>query len=147
MAKYLVRVGLILCIAALIALPLAAQNNVTTSGVKGGQASSDTHVKSNDMTNSMDQNIAPPPNKGGPKAKGGAWCDIHVDNRTPYYVQFYMNGALGGVIGPWGDLYPNITGGYAEFYARAVFNNGDVISFGPRNYQCSGGSATWTLTP
>jgi hypothetical protein len=147
MAKYLVRIGLILCIAALVALPMAAQNNVTSNGVKGGQANADSHVKSNDMTNTADQNIVPPPNKGGPKAKGGAWCDIHIDNHTPYYVQFYMNGELGGVIGPWGDLYPDITAGMAQLYARAVFNNGDVLAFGPRDYHCSGGSFTWTLTP
>jgi hypothetical protein len=146
MVKPLLRTSLMLCIAALIAIPMAAQN-VTTNGVKGSSASSDAHVKSNDMTNSLNQNIAPPPSKGGPKAKGGAWCNIHVDNHTGYYVQFYVNGELGGVIGPWGDLYPDITGGYAQLYARAVFNNGDVLTFGPRDYTCSGADFHWTLTP
>jgi hypothetical protein len=145
MMKYLMRMGLIVSLAALVALPLAAQNNnVITDGAKGGLASSDSNVKSSNMTNSMDQNIVPPASKGGPKAKG-VDCEIHVDNHTPYYIQFYVNGEAGGVIGPWGDLYPDITGGYAQLYARAVFNDGSIIRFGPRDLQCTGTDYVWTL--
>jgi hypothetical protein len=148
MAKYLVRVALVTCIAVLVSLPMAAQNTAETSGVKGQADTQDSHIKSNSLANSPDQKIVAPQSKGGPQAKG-PWgtCNIHIDNHTPYIVQFYFNGDLDGVMGPWGDLYPNITQGVAELYARAVFDDGTVLTYGPREYRCSGGDFRWTLTP
>jgi hypothetical protein len=139
---------LTMSLALVLPASLAAQNAVTTSGTKGTASATDAHVRSTNATNSTDAKVAPPPSKGGPTAKGPyGTCNVHVDNSTAYYVQFYFNGDLAGVIGPWGDLYPNITPGQAELYARAVFDDGSVLTFGPRQFLCSGSDFHWTLTP
>lgn len=146
MRKHLTRALVVACIIGLVSFPIAAQNTAETSGVKGKANAKDTHVKSSDATNSSDQKIVPPPGKGGPKAKG-PWgtCTLHIDNHTPFYVTAYVGGYVVGVVGPWGDLYPNITPGIAELYARAVFDDGTVLTFGPREYQCSGNDFVWKL--
>jgi hypothetical protein len=137
----------ILCATALAATPLIAQN-ATAKGAKGSASAKDSNVKTTSMTNPENPKIVAPEKKGGPKSRGlGGTCDIHVDNHTPYYVQFYFNGEPAGVLGPWGDLYPNITQGNAQLYGRAVFDNGTVLTFGPEAYRCTGGNFTWTLTP
>lgn len=135
------------CVVALISISLAAQN-VSTSGVKGQASASDPHVKSDSANNAEHPKIPAPPSKGGPKTRGlNGTCNIHVDNRTPYYITFYFDGQPAGALGPWGDLMPNITPGVAEIYAKAVFTNGTVLTFGPRDLRCGGGDLTWTLTP
>ena len=137
----------IVCVAVLVSIPLAAQS-VSTSGVKGKAGGSDPHIKSNSMNNSESPKIPAPPKKGGPKSRGlNGTCNIHVDNRTPYYITFYFDGQPEGALGPWGDLMPNITQGVAEIYAKAVFTDGSVLTFGPRDLRCTGGDFTWTLTP
>ena len=99
--------------------------------------------------NAPDQKIIGPASKGGPRAKGPYDCHLHVDNHTALYVDFYFNGAPAGSMGPWGDLYPQITEGHASLYARAVFNDGSSVTFGPRDYVCTGDDNryTWTLNP
>jgi hypothetical protein len=146
MRKYLLCAA-ILCLTAMVSAPLTAQT-VSTKGVKGSASAKDPNIQSDNVKNPLHPNIAAPEKKGGPKSRGlGGTCDIHVDNHTPYYVQFYFNGQLTGVLGPWGDLYPNITQGNAQLYARAVFDNGSVMTFGPRALTCTGSDFTWTLTP
>jgi len=146
MNSFAVRAAVV-CIAALVSIPLAAQN-VATSGVKGSSSDKDTHIKSEKAVNSVDQKIPAPEKKGGPKSRGlNGTCNIHVDNRTPYYVTFYFDGQPAGALGPWGDLLPNITQGVAQIYARATFTNGSVLTFGPRDLRCTGGDFTWTLNP
>lgn len=136
-----------LCIAALVSAPLVAQT-ITTKGVKGAASGKDANVQSDSVANPEHPDIAAPEKKGGPKSRGlGGTCDIHVDNRTPYYVTFYFNGSAAGAMGPWGDLYPNITQGNAVLYARATFTNGTVLTFGPRSFTCTGSDFVWTLTP
>lgn len=134
-------------LAVLISIPLAAQS-VSTSGVKGSSSANDPHIKSDAANNSETQKIPAPPSKGGPKSRGlNGTCNIKIDNRTPYYITFYFNGQPAGALGPWGDLFPNITPGSAELYARAVFTNGSVLTFGPRDLRCAGGDLIWTLNP
>ena len=38
-----------------------------------------------------------------------------------------------------------ITSGVAILYARADFDDGSVVTFGPREFRCVGGAFTWTL--
>jgi hypothetical protein len=132
---------------ALTALPLSAES-VSSAAVKGMASAPDAHIRSNSLTNSIGMHIAAPANKGGPKNRGAnGTCDVHVNNKTGYYISFYFNGRPAGSMGPWGDLYPNITEGNAELYARAVFDNGTVMTFGPQDYHCTGNDFIWTLTP
>jgi hypothetical protein len=147
MGKHLIRAAFVACIATLLSIPMAAQKAAENSGVKAQANVPDTHVKNDSPTNSLGQKIAPPPSKGGPKAKG-PWgtCNVHVDNRTGLIVYFYFQGTREGVVSPWGDLYDNITPGVAELYGRAVFDDGSELTFGPRQYRCTGDDFTWTLT-
>lgn len=147
MARYAVWVVLVACVIALVALPMPAQNSVQTNGVKVQAGAKDTNIKNDNPLNSQDQKIAPPAKKGGPTAKAGWTCDGHIDNRTPYYVRYYMNGELEALIGPYGDYYPAYTHGNAVLYARAVFDDGSSLSFGPRTLACTGSDFTWSLTP
>jgi hypothetical protein len=132
----------ILGIAALVAIPVMAQN-VTSKGVKGLGTAHDANVRSDNMMNTVGHAVAPPV-----KSRGlNGTCDIRVSNQTGLYVQFFFNGNQVGTIGPWGALTPNITEGNAALYARAVFTDGSVLTFGPRALTCTGGDFTWTLTP
>ncbi len=146
MTKHMMGAALVACVIALISVPLTAQNSVQTAGVKTQAGAKDTNVKTDNALNSPDQKIAAPERKGGPKAKA-LTCNAHIDNQTPLYVRYYMNGDLEAIIGPYGDYYPAYTLGNAVLYAKAVFPDGSFLSFGPRNYSCSGSDFTWTLTP
>jgi hypothetical protein len=150
MGKYLSRVVMVACIAGLTALPLAAQKGTTiqTKGVQGQANTKDTHINSDSMENLPGQKVVAPASKGGPMAKGPG-CVLHINNSTAWNVQFYFNGNLTGVIGAYGDYYPSITLGNAQLYARALFTNGTVYTFGPINYDCAinGSTYTWTLNP
>jgi hypothetical protein len=133
--------------AALLPLSLPAQTKVTTSGRKGA-ANSDNHVKMDNWSNAPGAKVAPPAKKGGPAAKGPyGTCTVDVDNRTPWIVQFYFQGSAAGVVGPWGDLYPNITPGTAQLYGRATFTDGSSLTFGPETFVCNGQDFHWSLTP
>jgi hypothetical protein len=149
MKKQVLRIALLLCATAVAALPLAAESvSVKTSGVKGLASAKDKNILSNSMSNRGMNQMAAPESKGGAKSRGAfGTCNIHVDNHTGYYVTFYFNGSAAGSMGPWGDLYPNVTEGMGQLYARAVFDNGTVLTFGPRDYQCNGQDFIWTLTP
>jgi len=147
MKKYLVCVALLACAIALVSLPVAAQNSFLTNGVKAKPDAADPNIKHDEVTNSPDQKVAPPQKKGGPASKAGYTCDGHIDNRTSLYVRYYMNGDLEAIIGPYGDYYPAYTHGNAVLYAKAVFEDGSVLTFGPRTYSCVGSDFTWSLTP
>lgn len=137
----------ILGIAALVAIPVMAES-AASKGANGLASVRDNNIRSDNMMNSKSSMVAAPENKGGAKSRGlNGTCNIHVNNSTGYYVQFYFNGNPAGAMGPWGDLYPNTTEGRGVLYARAVFNDGSVMTFGPQNFTCTGSDFTWTLTP
>ena len=147
MKKNLAWLAMLCITAAIVSAPLVAQT-VSDKGVKKSKGAHDVNIQSDEMMNSEHPDIAAPESKGGMKRRGlGGTCNIHVDNHTPYYVTFYFNGNATGAIGPWGDLYPNITQGNAALYARAVFTNGTVLTFGPRAFTCTGTDFVWTLAP
>jgi hypothetical protein len=137
----------ILCVTALVSIPAMAES-ASTKGAKASSSSQDSNIRSDATVNSNKNLIPPPESKGGVKSRGlYGTCNIHVNNETAYYITFYFNGNAAGAIGPWGDLYPNSTQGKAVLYARAVFTDGSVLTFGPRDFTCTGTDFTWTLTP
>ena len=148
MGKCFSRIVIATCFAALVSMPLMAKT-VNTSGTQAQASAQDKNINGNGGTNQQGQKSVAPPSKGGPATKGPFDCHLHVNNSTAWYVQFYFNGDAAGAMGPWGDLYPNITVGTAQLYARATFENGTVLTFGPVNYLCTGNdnTYTWTLTP
>ena len=75
-------------------------------------------------------------------------CLLHIDNRTPYVVNLYSDGRLVSVMGPLAELRSDRFYMMGALNASAVFSDGSVLAFGPlTNYQCVGGSFTWSLTP
>ncbi len=131
-----------LCFAALVSIPASAES-ASTKGVKAAASSHDKNIRSDAMANSFSHPAAAPA-----KSRGlNGTCNVRVANDTGYYVTFYFNGYAAGAIGPWGALTPNITEGNAVLYARAVFTDGSVLTFGPRDLTCTGTDFTWTLTP
>lgn len=148
MSKFVNRAVIVTCFAALISIPLAAQN-VKSSATKG--TTPDPNIKSTSMSNTMGKTVVPPASKGGPAAKGNA-CVLHIDNATAYIVVFYFNGVAQGAMSPYADYTTSITPGGAQLYGTATFTNGTVLTFGPQVYACDASLGpdavfTWTLTP
>jgi hypothetical protein len=137
----------ILGITALASITVMAEN-ASSKGVKGLAGSTDGNILSNSVMNSKNSNVAAPPTKGGFQTRGlNGTCNIHINNKTGLYVTFYFNGNAAGALGPWGDLYPNSTEGKGTLYAKASFTDGSVMTFGPRDFTCTGTDFVWTLTP
>jgi hypothetical protein len=137
----------ILGVTALVSITVMAES-ASSKGTKGMASTPDSNILKDSMANSKDNMIAAPESKGGPKSRGlNGTCNIHVNNATALYVTFYFNGVAAGALGPWGDLYPNSTEGRGTLYARAVFTDGSAMTFGPRDFTCTGTDFVWTLTP
>jgi hypothetical protein len=146
MHKHLVWAAL-LCSTALVSIPALAES-ASTKGVAASASAHDINIQSDNLLNSKNSMVAAPASKGGFAARGlNGTCNIHVNNKTGYYITFYFNGNAAGAVGPWGDLYPTSTEGSAVLYGKAVFTDGSVLTFGPQNFSCTGTDFTWTLTP
>src|SRR5438105_2561837 len=64
----------------------------------------DENVKSTSVTNDPNKRVPPPPAKAAHKERGDArHCDIHVDNRTPWKVQIFIDGEFEELVPAWGD--------------------------------------------
>jgi hypothetical protein len=137
----------ILGITALVSNTAMAEN-ASSKGAKGLGGTPDSNILNSNMVNSKNSMVEAPESKGGAKSRGlNGTCNIHVNNSTALYVTFYFNGVAAGALGPWGDLYPNSTEGRGTLYARATFTDGSVMTFGPRDFTCTGTDFVWTLTP
>lgn len=113
---------------------------------RGGAA--DPNVKSDRAVNSKagTPRMAPP-EKGGERARGGATCNVHIDNRSALYIQVWVDGNPEGMMGPWGDIYTWALAGPTRLYARADFDDGTRLTWGPQEVRCPAGTQyTWRLT-
>jgi hypothetical protein len=73
------------------------------------------------------------------KTRAGAYsCDIHVDNRTNYYInRVYIDGARWGSVSKLGDgIARDVATGATTVYAEVDFTDGSTSSFGPRVFNC-----------
>jgi hypothetical protein len=77
-------------------------------------------------------------------SRDGRACTVHIDNRTGWYIQIYLDGDYRGVVGPMGDGYGAVISGPTRFYARAEFDDGSVRTWGPDQVYCPD-DATYTL--
>jgi hypothetical protein len=135
-----------LMLAGVFAAPAAGQagapgKTVEAHGSKGMKGP-DSHVKIDLAPNSANAKAVAPPSKGGPKSKGAAG-QVHVDNRTNWYVNIYIDGAFRGTVEPWGDIYLYNACGSTTLYAKAPFDDGTYIYWGPTTDDFC--STTWTL--
>lgn len=150
MNKKLIRYTLLVTIALSSAAFLMAQTpQHPTSGdtkstkSRGSSDAKDENIKQDRQPNDPNAKIEAPPEKGGPKTRGGS-CRIHIDNRTAFYVDVYTDGQYRGQVSPYGDSIGYVGCGDTRVYGRATFTDGSVLTWGPSVYFVDG-SFTWTL--
>jgi hypothetical protein len=109
-------------------------------------AGADPNVKADRAPNHEGATAAPAPAaKGGERTRGGVSV-VHVDNWTQWYIDVYMDGTFCGSMGPWGDTYCYVGSGNTTMYARALFDDGTILKWGPR-VDYVDGAYTWKLNP
>lgn len=129
------------------AQPPAKKTVVEVKGAKSRGAATDPNVKSDSLpSNHAGATAVAPPSKGGPKTRGAMSGVLHVDNRTPWIIRIYVDGDYVGNVGRYGDSYGYYGCSDRTLYARAYFDDGSVISWGPtRRDICD--DFTWRLNP
>lgn len=148
-----VRIAVFAALALVGAMPIATQAQVTKKSGKHALESKaamsrgtgpDQNVKSDSALNRANAVVPAPPAKGGAKTRGTSPEQLHVDNRTSWYVRIYVDGDYVGTVEPWGDSYGWGSCADHVYYARAVFDDGSVRVWGPvKDNLCTG--TTWTL--
>ncbi len=94
----------------------------------------DPNINNDKITNSKDSKAQPPASKGG-TAKG-APCEVQLDNWTQWIVKIYIDGEYHGTIGGYDESYTYAVPGRVKVYARADFDDGSYLYWGPRDYSC-----------
>ena len=114
--------------------------------VKGTDSGQDPNVMTRSAKNNANKPAQAPSTKGGPKAKGGVgiFC---VDNRTPWFVDIYLNREYLGTVAPYGDLCRYVYPGTASLYARSDFDDGSYLRWGPKSTVLTNSTYTWTIYP
>ena len=141
----------VIALAALSVVPrtMHAQEKtvVNTKGAKSRGGGADANVKSDSLpANKAGATVPVPPSKGGPKTRGSMSGTLHVDNRTPYIIRIYVDGDYVGNVSRFGDSYGYYGCSVRALYARAYFDDGSTISWGPiRRDLCD--DFTWRLNP
>jgi len=120
---------------------------VHTKGVKSRGAATDPNIKRDSLpANHAGTTMPAPPSKGGAKTRGAVSGTLHVDNRTSWVIRIYVDGDYVGVVGRYGDSYGYYGCADRTLYARAYFEDGTWIAWGPvRRDLCD--NYTWELDP
>lgn len=129
-----------LTIAALAATLLFAAPAQAEQATKEQQKQTSIELKSQTGRGEKDPNIkqgrpANDPNAPDKPVQRGD-CEVHVDNRTPWYIDIFVDGTYRGVIGPFGDGYTLAIPGPTTLYGRADFRDGSYKSWGPIDFRC-----------
>lgn len=77
-----------------------------------------------------------PPEKGGARPRGSGMCIVHVDNRTDLVIRVWIDRENRGMVGRYGDLYQYAIAGGTELSARAYFDDGSTLTWGPTRVNC-----------
>jgi hypothetical protein len=75
---------------------------------------------------------------------GSNYSDIIVDNYTGYSIDIYVDGSFRGTIAPYDKKVTWAVPGNTRLYAKAVFNDGSYIYWGP-TVTYTGYEYTWRL--
>jgi hypothetical protein len=122
------------------------KEGATKSAKSRGEAGAkDENIKKDRQPNDPQAKAVAPPEKGGPKTRSAA-CHIHMDNRTPWYIDIYTDGDYRGQVSPYGDSTGYVGCGNTTFYGRATFTDGSTKTWGPQIYYVDG-SFIWRLDP
>lgn len=107
----------------------------------------DANVKNKSNQNDPTKTLTEPIKKGGTTRGYGSYtCVVHVDNRTAWNINVFIDGNFRGAVGGGGDLYIATGNGATILYAEADFTDGTYIPWGPRSFTCNE-TYTWTLWP
>lgn len=117
---------------------------VRAQKARGVAGAEDENIKIPRQPNDPNAKQEAPPEKGGPKTRGGS-CWVHVDNRTPWYVDIYTDGQYRGQVSPWGDSSGAIGCGNTNLYGVAEFRDGSRYTWGPSVYIING-VFTWRVS-
>jgi hypothetical protein len=97
------------------------------------------------QTGRGDEKMKPrPPNdpnakEAAPRTRAGV-CEVHVDNRTRWYIDVYIDGNFRGTVGPSGDGYALAISGPTRVYGRADFTDG-TYKYWDQNISCPAGES------
>lgn len=148
------RVMCVVALGSLFAVPAGAgekaakKKEVVTSAKSVKSADKDPNIKTESATNDKKSVPEAPPEKGGKgRGIGPFGCRVTIDNWTGYIVNAYVDGNYVGVVGRFGDGSMFVGNGPTLFYARANFDDGTSLTWGPAVLACSpGGQTTWKIT-
>jgi hypothetical protein len=108
-----------------------------------GPGAGDENIKSRSPKNDPAAQAVAPPEKGG-KATRQSICRLHVDNRSQWKVQIYVDGDYAGLMSPYGDSVGYYSCETHSVFGLAEFRDGPDITWGPTSLGLPG---TWTLNP
>ncbi len=118
--------------------PTGNQNKevVELKSNKGSGTADDPNITTEELPNSMANRQNAPANKGG-NSKGAAGCKVIFDNYTDFRIKLYVNGSYRGTVGGFDDAYLYVApSSDTVVYARADFDDGSYLYWGPTNYDC-----------
>ena len=123
------------------------QNSLDTQGREIESGSRGLDIPQREVNNDPNDSRPAPPDKDGPRTRGGIYAsELRFDNRTPWYIEIYINNEYAGELGPYGDSYIPTTDGRFSLYAVAKFSDGDRYVWGPSSvYLDPRETFTWRL--
>lgn len=104
-------------------------------------------VKSDQDLNKPGAKAPVPAKKAGHGLKATAHIgELHVDNRTDYYIRIYVDGDFVGTVSPYGDSYGTLgdCSGHT-LTGIAYFTDGSTKQWGPHETSATCGDYTWRL--
>lgn len=115
---------------------------------KKGKASKggDSNIKTRRAPNSANHTKKAPPTKGGPATKG-SWGKLTVKNYTGYIIDIYVDDDYSGTVDDYGDAEGDFSTGYHTLYARADFDDGTYLYWGPESVYIGSNGFIWRLNP
>lgn len=102
------------------------------------------------VTQTRSKNSPNKTEKTNPKGGGQRTCSIDLVNKTQWVIDIYIDGKYRGTMDEYASNFTTTGSGATRLYARAEFDNGEYIYWGPREITCGSNSKDgyyeWTLT-
>ncbi|HEX8736648.1 MAG TPA: hypothetical protein VF721_15055 [Pyrinomonadaceae bacterium] len=115
----------------------------TLKAVKGTveRGGTDPNIKDDSTSNNANAEFVGPKEKtGATNTRGAAGvCKVVLDNQTNLKIKIFVDGSFRGVMAPYGDSVTYTGSGLTRVYARAEFDDGTFIYWGPKDYNCYDG--------
>jgi hypothetical protein len=127
--------------------PKAQDPNAQVVETRPETARGEADLKPAPRVNTRDKQVRQaPPHKGGEQPRGGqGTCDVHFDNRTPWWIHLWVDGEYEGLMPPWGDVYTWAIAGRTRLAGRADFDSGASLTWATTVNCPAGGIYNWRL--